>query len=897
MTNESDQGAPGPSEPSSAGVAGGAAEVAGGAGSAGVAFGDAPFVWSLIDRAPQAAAAWPRWLASGRHLDPYLVWADLTRYAGFGGLEPNNRAHGGKLSALLEVRFPVGVEAIALQGNEACAPTCDDLAVALSCLEIPGLYKVASNGIERLARRFFTARLLPASLQQLLCCADVVRVQLGVPRIPATEVNPTTRDAAVSSDGLVPRTVIGIIDDGCAFAHPSFCNQAGETRVHYLWDQDRHDAADRIGAASAMRAVDAVGSFDSMGEGVGYGREFRHKSLSVAARLSLTRNDPLCAYLQLDYAPIRLNLHQNSTSFTQPSGGVRLPGQAMRSGAHGTGVMYMAAGVSDDPGHPHPLDVQRAVAHDATSASTLAQRRRAPKDYASAWPIAFVQLPTRTTLDTSGGSLGVHVLDGLHYLIDRATRIAYDQREKQDGAVDTPVYDEETGKPKSYFFDNGLIVNISYGALAGGHDGTSIAEMAIADVVSDPKKISALWVCTAAGNGHAARAHARATLRAGGVGSFLWSVGPDNPLESFLEIWLPDVDVYGDSLPADSHERFRISVWPPGFEGMCQVTCGQARLAHRGADLAVPVAGVFYSGRVAQGMRGTMVLVAVARTRPNGVGEAISGGVGVHGQWRVDVAYMDASDERPVDVHAWTERNDLLFGNLRSQQSRVLAEVPIPEPTEFMPEARALLAKSRAASLAWVADPLQPRYTMSSLAGLAGPATRDRKPDTGEFFKKSEEHNRGRLVVAGAYRMADGEVATYSSGGPSRHENPRHQRAGRITAQHSVYSAVYALPRTTVDVMAPADIGTALRGLRVAGTRPGQWVRLSGTSLAAPSVARVIANEQHVNNLRRVSNLSAPPPPQRANLDLPTAFPEPERRATLTPQADDLFRRGAWRVW
>lgn len=51
-------------------------------------------------------------------------------------------------------------------------------------------------------------------------------------------------------------------------------------------------------------------------------------------------------------------------------------------------------------------------------------------------------------------------------------------------------------------------------------------------------------------------------------------------------------------------------------------------------------------------------------------------------------------------------------------------------------------------------------------------------------------------------------------------------------------------PRRGPDVLAPTDISCALRSIVTAGTLMGQTVRVSGTSFAAPQVARALANDQ-----------------------------------------------------
>ena len=71
--------------------------------------------------------------------------------------------------------------------------------------------------------------------------------------------------------------------------------------------------------------------------------------------------------------------------------------------------------------------------------------------------IVCVALPRRTTGDTSGLSLGVYVLDALRYILDRADRLV-------PGAS--------------------VVVNLSYGNIAGPHDGTSMLEQAMDELIA-----------------------------------------------------------------------------------------------------------------------------------------------------------------------------------------------------------------------------------------------------------------------------------------------------------------------------------------------------------------------------------------------------------------------------
>ena len=77
-----------------------------------------------------------------------------------------------------------------------------------------------------------------------------------------------------------------------------------------------------------------------------------------------------------------------------------------------------------------------------------------------------------------------------------------------------------------------------------------------------------------------------------------------------------------------------------------------------------------------------------------------------------------------------------------------------------------------------------------------------------------------RPVVVGGYVALDGEPALYSSAGPT--DNPA---------------------RTGPDLVAVSDEGYARPGILASGTYSGSWVRLNGTSVAAPQVTRALADK------------------------------------------------------
>lgn len=154
--------------------------------------------------------------------------------------------------------------------------------------------------------------------------------------------------------------VMGIIDDGIAFAHERFrkiVDGATQTRIENWWLQD--------------------GPFDSAGS-VPFGKELTSSQINA-----LLTNSTIAGDVEEELLYRQAGL----IDFKQPG-----HKSAAWRVAHGTHVMDLACGF--DPSPPR---------HDR--------------------PIIAVQLPIRVTADTAGASLFSHVAVGILYILDRARQI------------------------------------------------------------------------------------------------------------------------------------------------------------------------------------------------------------------------------------------------------------------------------------------------------------------------------------------------------------------------------------------------------------------------------------------------------------------------------------------
>jgi hypothetical protein len=230
-------------------------------------------------------------------------------------------------------------------------------------------------------------------------------------------------------------------------------------------------------------------------------------------------------------------------------------------------------------------------------------------DAASETAIVFVQLPLLTVADSSGGSMAVHVLDALRYILDVS---ADDAR---------------------------VVVNLSYGTLAGPHDGSTLIERAMDDLLEKREKNFAIVL--GAGNERKLRGHARKTVSRSKPCTLEWRVLDEDPTDSFLEIW------YSSDGKADP--GLSIEVAPPDGPSSGRLALGErARLDTRDG---VCIAAVMHESNVPNGV-GPMILVAQTPTDVSDDAEDADRRASA-GVWKVTLR-----SEAPCRIDAWIERDD-----------------------------------------------------------------------------------------------------------------------------------------------------------------------------------------------------------------------------------------------
>lgn len=287
--------------------------------------------------------------------DPYLVWADGSGFACYGGLEAP-----GKIATLIE-----------LKPGKTVADLVAHAGGGLQASDIPEPYRSANS-----QPRFITGWPTAAFFKRLqtTLSAVVARAEISLPVVPQrAKYKPPTAPTCGQAvqRGIQRKTLVGVIDDGCAFAHYHLRDSEGHTRVCRLWDQEGHGAFVHQGQVPAD---------------FGRGHEVTGAQLQDLIN-SLTAHhavDEDACYAASTYDRLK------------------------RAATHGAHVTDVAAG---------RVPVRARVGSAWVPPTFAPANDTAASDDAG---IVFVQLPRACLQDPSGAWLDVHVLDALRYIMSCA---------------------------------------------------------------------------------------------------------------------------------------------------------------------------------------------------------------------------------------------------------------------------------------------------------------------------------------------------------------------------------------------------------------------------------------------------------------------------------------------
>ncbi len=188
--------------------------------------------------------------------------------------------------------------------------------------------------------------------------------------------------------------------------------------------------------------------------------------------------------------------------------------------------------------------------------------------------------------------------------------------------------------------NDSLVINLSLGTHAGPHDGSSLLESAIDDLIKFRREGDVDHVCVvlASGNAYESQAHAIMNCTEANPAVMNWQILPDDVTANFVEVWFPKgMDV--------SKVNPKITLTSPS--GKLSGSAGFGHFAKLETDAKTVCAMIIFPQR-STGGTDLMALVSVAPTLV-GVAEA--------GRWLIEIT-VDADLQ---DVNAYVERDTSMF--------------------------------------------------------------------------------------------------------------------------------------------------------------------------------------------------------------------------------------------
>jgi hypothetical protein len=292
-----------------------------------------------------------------------------------------------------------------------------------------------------------------------------------------------------------------------------------------------------------------------------------------------------------------------------------IAGRASAASTRNTRRAEFEKGLYQDLGHQMPADADWS--HGSHVLGTVLGELLAPAETA----LIYVQLPELALRDSSARWSAAYVLDAIDYILNCADK------------------------------DAKVIINLSLGAFAGPHDGSSLLERALGAIAE--KLEQRVTFVIAAGNagkvtddgtGQTRRCHAQITLKGGASHELLLDIDRADDCESFVELWARSADGSPGagitvSLTHTDHASIRTDAVAPDRERSIEVAGAVvASVINATGGVAIP-----------NGAAG-LVLVALGDTRGTGSPCAPMG------RWSIQIANPGLET---VDIDAWIERRDM----------------------------------------------------------------------------------------------------------------------------------------------------------------------------------------------------------------------------------------------
>lgn len=273
---------------------------------------------------------------------------------------------------------------------------------------------------------------------------------------------------------------------------------------------------------------------------------------------------------------------------------------------HGAHVLDLAGGRHDPLARLRPLG-SAASAEDPDAAGRA--------------DLVFVQLPALTAADSSGSSLGAQLLDAVHYVLRECAA------------------------------DDRIVVNISYGNAAGAHDGSSLIEQALDQLLELRARDFAIVL--AAGNSGNTDGHTRRLVQPDHSARLRVAIEPEDSTDTFVEVWY-------EAPPPARQVRLEARVRTPQRDWSDWVPPGET-MELREVDDTRPVALLQHLPDSIGSRTRATVLLALA---PTTCAVDDDGPLAETGVWEIELRLAPevAGAALPaglvVPIEAWIERDD-----------------------------------------------------------------------------------------------------------------------------------------------------------------------------------------------------------------------------------------------
>jgi Subtilase family len=280
------------------------------------------------------------------------------------------------------------------------------------------------------------------------------------------------------------------------------------------------------------------------------------------------------------------------------------------------------------------------------AAGSLGKARTTVSDAAALAPLIFVDLPIEQVEISSGRWMPVNGLDAMRF----STRWARTHYTSKKTAT-VPV-----------------VINLSSGSNAGAHDGQSMFECAMEEMLAADDLLS---IALAAGNSRLSETHLVKNIEKGTSANLDFFVPSSKQFETYVEFWLPK-DWNRDDLSV-------LSVQLRAASGAETPLNKAGKTATLSDDQGRIIAGINFCINAVQSINRSMILVTIASTqthhrRPYAMG----------GRWSICLHNNHTS--KSLVVEAWIERDEVVFGLRRPQYARFFDDATSGDPIDIWQE-------------------------------------------------------------------------------------------------------------------------------------------------------------------------------------------------------------------